>query len=202
MLNRITNPKVHTFDSSVEAYDASQCDDDIANGDVLVVLSEDAIAILVEAWPVAISPEMSGESFHEGRLNFARVPSVSDTSISFDFSESLALAQKIKSSGLEAVATEQAVETHDNDDPLFDQALAAIDEPSNPSVDAAALRDIAFAVTVLRNDLGLDSDEALDLLVEQHLVPRSARSYYRDRYFQIAKHLRPFTDRVRAERVV
>jgi hypothetical protein len=164
---------------------------------VLVVLSEDAIAILVEAWPVAISPELSGESFHAGTVDFARATSVSDDSIVFDYSASLALAWQIKTSGLEAIATEQPVQVHD--DSLFEQAIVEIIE--QPTLDISAMRDIAFAITVLRNELGLDSDEALDLLVEQHLVPRSARAAYRDRYFAVDKHLRSFTDRVRAERV-
>lgn len=55
-------PNVHYFDSSGEAYDASQCYDNIHDGDVLVVKSEKVVGILVEAWPVAITPNF-GE-FH------------------------------------------------------------------------------------------------------------------------------------------
>lgn len=50
-------PKVHEFGSTGEAYDASQCDDNISDGDVLVVPSERVVGVLVRAWPVAVTPE-------------------------------------------------------------------------------------------------------------------------------------------------
>ncbi|MFF0291042.1 hypothetical protein [Streptomyces sp. NPDC005262] len=53
---------VHRFDDTSEAYDATQCRDDIRDGDVLVVESEKVVGFLVEAWPIAIT-EVSGE-FH------------------------------------------------------------------------------------------------------------------------------------------
>ncbi|MET7522581.1 hypothetical protein [Streptomyces sp900116325] len=53
---------VHRFDDTIEAYDATQCRDDIRDGDVLVVESEKVVGFLVEAWPIAIT-EVSGE-FH------------------------------------------------------------------------------------------------------------------------------------------
>ncbi|MET7495087.1 hypothetical protein [Streptomyces sp900116325] len=53
---------VHRFDDTIEAYDATQCRDDIRDGDVLVVESEKVVGLLVEAWPIAIT-EVSGE-FH------------------------------------------------------------------------------------------------------------------------------------------
>ncbi|MGW3827819.1 hypothetical protein ACWEAF_37530 [Streptomyces sp. NPDC005071] len=55
-------PPVHRFDDTSEAYDATQCRDDIRDGDVLVVESEKVVGFLVEAWPIAIT-EVSGE-FH------------------------------------------------------------------------------------------------------------------------------------------
>ena len=47
--------KVHTFASSGEAYDASQTDDAIKDGDVLHVPSEGSAAVLLAAWPTAVT---------------------------------------------------------------------------------------------------------------------------------------------------
>lgn len=47
-------PTVHTFNNSEAAYDHSQCDHSIRNGDVLWVPSENAAAILHLAWPIAL----------------------------------------------------------------------------------------------------------------------------------------------------
>lgn len=55
-------PAVHRFASTREAYDATQCRDDIRDGDVLVVESERVVGFLDAAWPVAIT-EAHGE-FH------------------------------------------------------------------------------------------------------------------------------------------
>ncbi|REE61464.1 hypothetical protein BX257_4043 [Streptomyces sp. 3212.3] len=55
-------PAVHRFDDTREAYDASQCRDDIHDGDVLVVASEGVVGLLDQAWPVAFT-EAHGE-FH------------------------------------------------------------------------------------------------------------------------------------------
>jgi hypothetical protein len=57
-------PKVHTFNSTGEAYDASQTHEEIKDGDVLSVPSEGAVAFLTEAWPVALDEASAGESFH------------------------------------------------------------------------------------------------------------------------------------------
>lgn len=81
---------VHTFESTHEAYDASQIgewirDDNghlsqIKDGDVLVVPSEGIIGVLIEAWPTAVVwPDEDCGSFH--RMSFdwvetaGRVPS-------------------------------------------------------------------------------------------------------------------------------
>ncbi|MFF3516138.1 hypothetical protein [Streptomyces sp. NPDC002573] len=56
-------PTVHRFDgSAAEAYDATQCRDDIRDGDVLVVAAEGVVGFLDAAWPIAIT-EAHGE-FH------------------------------------------------------------------------------------------------------------------------------------------
>jgi hypothetical protein len=54
--------KTHRFDSTSDAYDASQTDESISNGDVLVVESERVVGVLVDAWPVAVTPERG--AFH------------------------------------------------------------------------------------------------------------------------------------------
>lgn len=57
--------RVHTFKTTGSAYNASQTHDEIHDGDVLHVPSENAIAIMVSAWPTALTPEHAGEAFHE-----------------------------------------------------------------------------------------------------------------------------------------
>jgi hypothetical protein len=55
----------HTFESSAEAYDVSQCTDAIRDGDVLLVPSEGLAAILMGAWPVAVAADERGPgAFH------------------------------------------------------------------------------------------------------------------------------------------
>ena len=54
--------QVHVFGDSREAYDASQSDDDIHDGDILLVPSEDVAGILYQAWPVAVTPGLG--AFH------------------------------------------------------------------------------------------------------------------------------------------
>ncbi|MEV5264770.1 hypothetical protein [Streptomyces werraensis] len=41
----MTEPKVHTFNSTSDAYDATQCDEDIKDGDVLVIEPEKVVGI-------------------------------------------------------------------------------------------------------------------------------------------------------------
>jgi hypothetical protein len=48
--------KVHEFATSGEAYDASQTDDGIKDGDVLHVPAEGSAAVLLAAWPTAVAP--------------------------------------------------------------------------------------------------------------------------------------------------
>ncbi|WP_199570569.1 hypothetical protein [Streptomyces murinus] len=52
----VTGPKVHRFDSTGDAYDATQWNDEIRDGDVLVVESEGVVGILRSAWPAALTP--------------------------------------------------------------------------------------------------------------------------------------------------
>ncbi len=46
---------VHRFGDTREAYDASQCNDDIQDGDVLWVPEQGIAAVLYQAWPVAVN---------------------------------------------------------------------------------------------------------------------------------------------------
>jgi hypothetical protein len=52
----IAPPQVHHFASTGEAYDATQCDENIKNGDVLVIASERVVGI-ADTWPFAITKE-------------------------------------------------------------------------------------------------------------------------------------------------
>lgn len=54
--------RVHEYNTSAYAYDETQTNDEIWDGDVIIALEEGAVAILDEAWPFAIT-EAHGE-FH------------------------------------------------------------------------------------------------------------------------------------------
>jgi len=45
---------MNTFDSTGDAYDATQCDDSIQNGDALVIQCEGVVG-LAWTWPVAVT---------------------------------------------------------------------------------------------------------------------------------------------------
>jgi hypothetical protein len=62
MLGEAPSVRVHRFASTGQAYNASQCRDEIRPGDVLVVEPEGVVGILISAWPTAIT-ERTGE-FH------------------------------------------------------------------------------------------------------------------------------------------
>jgi len=48
---------VHEFDSTGEAYDQTQCDDTIHDGDVLAIPSEGVYGFLYQAWPIAVTEQ-------------------------------------------------------------------------------------------------------------------------------------------------
>lgn len=57
---------VHFFHSSGEAYDATQCNEEIKNGDVLVIPSEKVIGVAY-TWPIAVTKEHGAfHSFEDG----------------------------------------------------------------------------------------------------------------------------------------
>lgn len=102
-------PSVHTFGSTGEAYNASQCRDEIKDGDVLSVPSERVVGVLIGAWPTAIS-EAAGE-FHtpSDDLDFSAVPVTSaypDETPTKDYSASFEAAVE----ELDRICLEQATE--------------------------------------------------------------------------------------------
>lgn len=46
--------RIHFFDSTGDAYDATQCDENIKNGDTLVIVDEKVVG-LADTWPVAVT---------------------------------------------------------------------------------------------------------------------------------------------------
>ncbi len=49
-------PLAHIFNTTREAYDASQCDDNIKDGDILIALKENVVGFLFDiAYPVALT---------------------------------------------------------------------------------------------------------------------------------------------------
>jgi len=57
MTKIITAPRVHAFDTTVDAYTAVNSSDDVHDGDVLVIRRERVVGIAVSAWPTAITSE-------------------------------------------------------------------------------------------------------------------------------------------------
>ena len=60
----IRNPKVYTFDSTEDAYDTSQTNDAIHDGDIFFIPSEAVVGIMYQAWPVAIFYKKEPGQFH------------------------------------------------------------------------------------------------------------------------------------------
>lgn len=56
----VSDPAVHRFDSTEDAYTATQTRDDIRDGDVLVIPSERVAGFLLKAWPVAVTAQRGG----------------------------------------------------------------------------------------------------------------------------------------------
>jgi hypothetical protein len=48
--------RAHIFDSTGEAYDATQCDADIKKGDLLLIAKEKVVGI-ADTWPIAVTKE-------------------------------------------------------------------------------------------------------------------------------------------------
>lgn len=81
---------VHHFESSGEAYDASQCYDEIKDGDVLVIKSERVVGVLHKAWPVALTPNFG--KFHRTQDGLP-ITSLAHDENDYEESEKVALEQ-------------------------------------------------------------------------------------------------------------
>lgn len=53
--------KIHKFESTGDAYDACQCDENISTGDILIIENEQVVGI-ADTWPVAVTQRH--ESLH------------------------------------------------------------------------------------------------------------------------------------------
>lgn len=84
-------PNVHIFESSGEAYDLTQTDDNIKDGDVLVIPNEGIIGILFEAWPAAVVYSEDGP----GKLHMVRWDVFLNSRPEKDYSESIRLAMDV-----------------------------------------------------------------------------------------------------------
>jgi len=82
------------FDDTGEAYNATQTDDRIRNGDVLVVPSERVAGILVEAWPTAVT-EAHGHfhRFFKPRPDVYAFPSVSGGGKTYNYAAAIEYAE-------------------------------------------------------------------------------------------------------------
>ena len=58
---------VHRFEDSGSGYDQTQYDDNIKDGDLLVVESEKVFGFLNEAWPIAVTTECG--NFHRLKVD-------------------------------------------------------------------------------------------------------------------------------------
>lgn len=110
-------PRVHHFDSSGEAYDASQSRDDIRDGDVLTVPSERVVAVLNNAWPVAVTDNHG--AFH--RLAGAEAAET----FAAQYPRSVAIADQLRR---EMDTGPDQQEAPDPDDELTPEQHAAVDE--------------------------------------------------------------------------
>ena len=97
---------IHNFESTSDAYAAVNTDDDVHDGDVLVVESEHVVGVAVQAWPTAVTVEhgafhtlndaarwdalgAADEVVHDGKLVVAARPAI-DYSASRDVALAIA----------------------------------------------------------------------------------------------------------------
>ena len=89
--------KVHEFDSTSEACDAAQADEQIEDGDVLLVRSEHAMAVLCQVGPVAVDG-FTGRAFrqHDETWDWSAVKQAQGTRSNAvtNYSESVMLARR------------------------------------------------------------------------------------------------------------
>lgn len=66
-------PFIHEFADTRDAYNASQTRDEIRDGDVLVAREEQAVAVLVQAWPTAVKWPIGNGDGHAAHGQFHRL---------------------------------------------------------------------------------------------------------------------------------
>ncbi|MFD9069504.1 hypothetical protein [Streptomyces lasiicapitis] len=98
-------PAVHHFDSTSKAYDATQCRDDIADGDVLVIEREHVVGFLRAAWPGAIT------AAHGDLHRFTKDPRTIDAG---KYAASIDLAEQVAEELGAPLAGEQGADTWRN----------------------------------------------------------------------------------------
>jgi len=109
--------KVHEFASTGEACDASQTDEQIEDGDVLLVRSEHAMAVMCQVAPVAVDG-FTGRAFrqHDETWDWSAVKQVGGTGWDAvkNYSESVMLARR---AGQKAGLRKRVVYRASNGDP-------------------------------------------------------------------------------------
>ncbi|MFD9863485.1 hypothetical protein [Streptomyces alboflavus] len=98
-------PAVHHFGSTSKAYDATQCRDDIADGDVLVIEREGVVGFLRAAWPGAIT------AAHGDLHRFTKDPRTIDTG---KYAASVDLAEQVAEELGAPLAGKQGIDTWRN----------------------------------------------------------------------------------------
>ncbi|MGA5501734.1 hypothetical protein [Streptomyces umbrinus] len=148
---------VHRFDSTGSAYNATQCRDDIRDGDVLVVEREGVVGFLRSAWPAAITAEYGELHTIEGD------PRTLDDG---RYVASIEAAEKIASGQGFALAEQQLAPVED------DEALYAAQLVTEADADAGTWRgewigqqanNALFAVELPAEQGALFDDRAAEL---------------------------------------
>jgi len=140
------------YNSTRDAYDISQYDDDVKDGDILIVPSEGVVGILVQAWPSAVTEE-HGE-FH---VTHGRWSEVEDGR----YSQIVAVAERIIAAW--GVEDQPHSRYTDGEVPVIDEpraeqvdAILTLLEPVDPrlvTARAEALEQAASAVVATSDDL-------------------------------------------------
>lgn len=92
--------KVHTFTSTGDAYDETQCNENIANGDILVIESEGVVGI-ADTWPFAITQALGQLHRFKDEIDVPKAIFVLDQPLinwqaSFDEAKRIALEKGFK----------------------------------------------------------------------------------------------------------
>lgn len=90
----------HHFETTHDAYNESQWNEEIKHGDILVVASEGVIGILFRAWPTAIVYDEDPGAFH------TRADETSDVIDGEDMSASIREAKDIAESDADITGNE------------------------------------------------------------------------------------------------